>query len=459
MSQGSRAPLRPIVRPVAWRDPLAAFAPHAARPGAALLFGGGLVLLAPHPSLRIGGGFAELDAVLAARRGVASPGFGPFAGGGVGYFGYELAGRVERLPAPHAAGPSLPDLSFGVFDAAAVFDPAARRAAVVASGWPEPDPAAWVRLARERAAALAAEIAAAPDLAAEETWAAVDWTPDWSRSDYEARVRRVLGYIRAGDIFQANLAQRFTAPRPAGMTPFGLFRRLCRINPAPFAAFVSVDRERAVVSASPERFLRVEAGARHVETRPIKGTRPRGRTPEEDAALAAELLASAKDRAENLMIVDLLRNDLARTSVAGSVRVPELWSLESHATVHHLVSAVTARPRPGVSALEILRQAFPGGSITGAPKIRAMEIIHELEGARRGPYCGAIGWISDDGAMDSAIAIRTVVVDGETLSVSAGGGIVADSDPAEEYRETLVKAAALLRALTPDPHILRAEGL
>jgi para-aminobenzoate synthetase component 1 len=458
VSQGSRAPLRPIVRPVAWRDPLAAFAPHAARPGAALLFGGGRILIAPRPSARVGGGVAALDAVLAARRGVASPGFGPFAGGVVGYFGYELAGRVERLPAPHAAGPSLPDLSFGVFDAAAVFDPATRRAAVVGGGGPEPDPAAGARLARERAAALAAEIAAAPDLAAEETWSAVDWTPDWSRIDHEARVRRVLGYIRAGDIFQANLAQRFTAPRPAGMTPFGLFRRLCRINPAPFAAFVSVDRS-APWSPPRRSVLRVAAGARHVETRPIKGTRPRGRTPKEDAALAAELLASAKNRAENLMIVDLLRNDLARTSVAGSVRVPELWSLESHATVHHLVSAVTARPRPGVSALEILRQAFPGGSITGAPKIRAMEIIHELEGARRGPYCGAIGWISDDGAMDTAIAIRTVVVDGETLSVSAGGGIGADSDPAEEYRETLVKAAALLRAVTPDPHILRAEGL
>ncbi len=277
-------------------------------------------------------------------------------------------------------------------------------------------------------AALSAEIAAAPDLPAEKTWAAADWTPD---------------YIRAGDIFQANLAQRFTAPRPAGMTPFGLFRRLCRINPAPFAAFLSVARDRAVVSASPKRFLRVAPGARHVETRPIKGTRPRGRTPDEDAALAAELLASAKDRAENLMIVDLLRNDLARTSVAGSVRVPELWRLDSHAGVHHLVSEVTAEPRPGVTALDILRRAFPGGSITGAPKIRAMEIIHELEDARRGPCCGAIGWISDDGAMDTAIAIRTVV----------------DSDPAEEYRETLVKAAALLRALAPDPHILRAEGL
>ena len=295
---------------------------------------------------------------------------------------------------------------------AAVFDPAARHAAVVAGGWPESDPVAWTRLARERAAA--------PDLPAEETWAAADWTPDWSRADYEARVRRVLDYIRAGDIFQANLAQRFTAPRPAGMTPFGLFRRLCRINPAPFAAFLSVARDRAVVSASPKRFLRVAPGARHVETRPIKGTRPRGRTPDEDAALAAELLSSAKDRAENLMIVDLLRNDLARTSVAGSVRVPELWRLDSHAGVHHLVSEVTAEPRPGVTALDILRRAFPGDLITGAPKIRAMEIIHELEDARRGPYCGAIGWISDDGVMDTAIAIRTVV-DGDILTVSAGG--------------------------------------
>ncbi len=442
------ARLRPCVRPIPWRDPLAAFAPHADTPGAALLTGGRFAILAPRPTRLIEGGFPELAAALAARPAALPPAFGPFAGGAVGYFGYELGATLERLPPPAAEGPSLPDLRFGLFDAAAIFDLGTRTAAVVSVG------------GAPLAEALAAEIAAAPELPPETPWEAVAWTPAWHRAEYEARVRRVLEYIRAGDIFQANLAQRFTAPRPAGMSAFALFRKLCRVNPAPFAAFLCVDAARAVVSASPERFLKVsaEGGVRRVETRPIKGTRPRGRTPEEDARLAAELRASAKDRAENLMIVDLLRNDLSRTAALGSVRVPALWTVESFAAVHHLVSVVTAEPRPEVPTLDILRQAFPGGSITGAPKVRAMEIIAELEGARRGPYCGAIGWLGDDGAMDTAIAIRTVVVDGDTLSVSAGGGIVADSVPAEEYRETLVKAAALLRAVTPDPEILREEA-
>ncbi len=457
-----RADLSPLVRSIPWCDPFAAFAPHATRPGAALLHGGDFAILGLHPSQIVTGGFADLAALLAARGGIGSPGFGSFAGGVIGYFGYELGGEVERLPSPADPGPSLPDMAFAVFDAVAVFDLKARTAAVVAGGLPERDPQEFARLARERAAALAAGIAAVPALGAEETWGPTRWTAAWSRADYEARIRSTLDYIRAGDIFQANIAQRFHAPRPEGMTAFGLFRRLCRVNPAPFAAFLCVDARRAIVSASPERFLRVSVaadGRRSVETRPIKGTRPRGATPEDDARLAAELQASAKDRAENLMIVDLLRNDLSRTARLGSVQVPKLWGLESFAAVHHLVSVVTAEPRAEVPTLDILKSAFPGGSITGAPKVRAMEIIAELEAARRGPYCGAIGWIGDDGAMDTSITIRTLIVDDDTISLSAGGGIVADSDPAEEYRETLVKAAALLRCVTPDPEILSEEGL
>lgn len=444
------ARLRPLIRPIRWRDPLAAFAPHAATPGAALLVGGDFAILAPHPAALVEGGFPDLAAALAARPAALPPAFGPFAGGAIGYFGYELGGTLERLPPPAAPGPSLPDLRFALFDAAAVFDLKTRTAAVVSGGGAGP------------AADLAAAIAAAPALPPEEAWGPTAWAPAWSRADYEDRIRRTVAEIHAGEIFQANVAQRFLAPRPAGLSAYGLFRRLCRVNPAPFAAFLCVDAGRAVVSASPERFLRVavtETGRRRVETRPIKGTRPRGRTPEEDRRLAAELAASAKDRAENLMIVDLMRNDLSRTAVLGSVRVPALCALESYAAVHHLVSVVTAEPRPEVPTLEVLRRAFPGGSITGAPKVRAMEIIAEREGARRGPYCGAIGWLGDDGAMDTAIAIRTVVVDGDTLSVSAGGGIVADSVPAEEYRETLVKAAALLRAVTPDCPFLDAEDV
>ena len=453
--------LNPVVHPIAWCDPFAAFAPHAERPGAALLHGGDFAILGLRPTQIVTGGFADLAALLTTRRGVASPGFGPFGGGVIGYFGYELGGEIERLPPPAGIGPSLPDMAFAAFDAVAVFDLKARAAAVVAGGLPEHAPDRFAKRARDRAEALAAEIAAAPALEREKSWGPTRWTAAWTRADYEARIRRTLDYIRAGDIFQANIAQRFTAPRPEGMRAFALFRRLCRVNPAPFAAFLCVDGRRAVVSASPERFLRVTVadGTRRVETRPIKGTRPRGGTRDDDARLAAELQLSAKDRAENLIIVDLLRNDLSRTAKVGSVQVPSLWGLESFAAVHHLVSVVTAVPRPEVATLDILRSAFPGGSITGAPKVRAMEIIAELEGARRGPYCGAIGWIGDDGAMDTSITIRTLIVEDDTISVSAGGGIVADSDPAEEYRETLVKAAALLRCLVPDPEILREEGL
>ena len=215
-------------------------------------------------------------------------------------------------------------------------------------------------------------------------------------------------------------------------------------NPAPFAAYLNTG-EVQIVSASPERFLELQG--RQVETRPIKGTRPRGATPEEDRRLGAELLASEKDRAENVMIVDLLRNDLSRVCRDHTVLTPEICVLESFATVHHLVSTVTGELRPGLDAVDLLRATFPGGSITGAPKIRAMEIIAELEPTRRGPYCGAIGWLGGDGWMDTSITIRTYAIKDGMVAFQAGGGIVADSDPAAEYEETLDKARALIEAL------------
>jgi para-aminobenzoate synthetase component 1 len=266
-------------------------------------------------------------------------------------------------------------------------------------------------------------------------------------------VRRTIDYIEAGDIYQANITQRFQAPLPPGFEAGGpgrlaLYDALRRRNPATFAAFVDFG-ETVLLSSSPERFLKV-AGNR-IETRPIKGTRPRGADPAEDTALAGELLASEKDRAENLMIVDLLRNDLGRVAKLGSVKVPVLFGLESYATVHHLVSVVTAELDAGRKAVDLLRAAFPGGSVTGAPKIRAMEIIAELEPTARGPYCGAIGYLSATGAMDTNIVIRTVLIDGDRISFQVGGGIVADSDPEAEYQETLVKARALRETLAnPD---------
>jgi para-aminobenzoate synthetase component 1 len=272
----------------------------------------------------------------------------------------------------------------------------------------------------------------------------VELESNFTQPGYETAVQRVIDYILAGDIFQANLSQCLQTRLPSGLTGFNLYRRLRKVNPAPFAAFVRFD-DIEIVSASPERFLKLQQG--RIETCPIKGTRPRGATPQADQALAAELLASEKDRAENVMIVDLLRNDLSRVCRDGSVNVPRLCELETFATVFHLVSTVTGELLPGKTAVDLLRACFPGGSITGAPKIRAMEIIAELEPTQRGPYCGSIGYIGFDGSMDTSITIRTYGIKDGIVTFQAGGGIVADSRPADEYEETVAKARALIRAL------------
>jgi para-aminobenzoate synthetase component 1 len=273
-------------------------------------------------------------------------------------------------------------------------------------------------------------------------------TSNFDRAGYLATVRRAVEYIHAGDCFQVNVAQRLLAP--AHVAPRELYRRLRERNAAPFAGYFDLGAF-VLASASPERFLRVTAGeggvADEVETRPIKGTRPRGRTPEQDRARAAELLASAKDRAENVMIVDLMRNDLGRVCRYGSVRVPAVCRLETYRTVHHLVSEVRGRLRAGLGALDLLRAAFPGGSVTGAPKVRAMEIIAELEPTARGPYCGSLGYLGFDGVMDTNILIRTFTIGRGWVQFPVGGGIVADSEPEREYEETWHKAEGMLRAL------------
>jgi para-aminobenzoate synthetase component 1 len=256
-------------------------------------------------------------------------------------------------------------------------------------------------------------------------------------------VRRVVEYIHAGDAFQVNLSQRLLAP--LAEHPLELYGRLRTLNPAPFSAYFDLG-DFQILSASPERFLRVHPNG-EVETRPIKGTRPRGRTPEEDTALIRDLVTNPKDRAENVMIVDLLRNDIGKACEYGSVRVPRVCEVESFRFVHHLVSEVRGKLKPGVGPLELLAGAFPGGSVTGAPKVRAMEIIAELEPTARGPYCGCLGWIGFDGAMDTNILIRTFTAGRGWVQFPVGGGIVADSDPAREYEETLHKAAGLLRSL------------
>jgi len=376
----------------------------------------------------------------------AIPGLPPFQGGVAGFLGYEFGRRLERLPRPRSDDLDLPDAWLGAYTWVVAWDHESGRAWLMArgeGGKPERDLEERVRFLLERLGSPAP--GRAPGTAA--PVAAPPFQSGFTRHEYLRAVERVREYILAGDIFQANLSQRFEAPWPADQ--FEFYRRLTEVNPAPFAAFFRGDGF-TVASASPERFLKVDADGT-VETRPIKGTRPRGATPEQDRRLAEELQASEKDRAENVMIVDLLRNDLSKVCRPGSVRVPALCALRSHPTVHHLESIVTGRLEEGRTAADLLRAAFPGGSITGAPKVRAMEILAELEPVARGVYCGAIGWLSVTGAMDTSIAIRTVTLRDGRACFHAGGGIVADSDPAAEYQETLDKGAGIRRAFGESP--------
>ncbi len=450
------------IRPIIYREPTAAFAPFADDPVAALLESsardGGRgrysyiavephsVIVADRDGTRVDGQSAAGDPIAILKRELSKlpPPDGdcpvPFRTGAVGFFGYELGRHMERLPAPKrdmAAGKAMPDMMVGLYDTILAFDHELQAAYALSSG-----PSGRLERVLSRLAQAPSEDAPSPDWTARGTWQAGQ-----TRPEVEAGIARAIEYIRAGDIFQANITQRMRAARPEGLSDLELYLRLRALSPAPFAALLRCGAEHSVISASPERFLSLTSNGA-IETRPIKGTRPRDADPERDAALAAELLASPKDRAENLMIVDLMRNDLGRVSALGSVRVPVLNGLETFASVHHLVSAVESRLAPGLGPLDLLRACFPGGSVTGAPKIRAMEIIHELETVPRGPYCGAIGWIGLDGAMDSSIVIRTLVRSGETLIAQAGGGIVADSDPAGEYEESMVKIAPMLRAVT-----------
>ncbi len=402
-----------------------------------------------------------LSAARAFLRSVAAeaiPGIPPFQGGVAGYLGYDFGATLERLPAPRYDDLAIPDVVLGCYAWVVAWDHGSSRAWVVTVGAQENAARARLAMLRERLAGPPRRPPRRlpdpppPVEPASFERAATYPVPDfpWLRSSfthpgYLAAVARVREYLLAGDIYQANLSQRLEAPFHGD--PWDLYRRLRRINPAPFAAYFDTG-DLVVASASPERFLRLTTDGA-VETRPIKGTRPRGYGPEHDAALGQALTESEKDRAEHVMIVDLLRNDLSRVCALGSVRVPELFSLERYATVHHLVSTVVGRLRPSMDAIDLIRATFPGGSITGAPKIRAMEIIAELEPSARGVYCGSVGYLSCTGAADLSIVIRTYLVRGERVYFSVGGGIVVDSEPEGEYRETLDKAQALIAALEP----------
>jgi para-aminobenzoate synthetase component 1 len=359
----------------------------------------------------------------------------PFCGGALGWLGYDLGRRIERLPSLACDAEQLPEMAVGLYDWALIVDHQRRRSLLVSQ---DRDPGSG----RRRRDLVRAFSGPAPRLAAEPFRVTGPVRSNLSRDAYSGAFARIKGYIRDGDCYQVNLAQRFSAPAQGDL--WLAYLGLRQANPAPFSAFLTTPYAQ-VLSSSPERFLRVRGG--RVETRPIKGTRPRGATPEEDAVLAEALAASPKERAENLMIVDLLRNDIGRVCRIGSVAVPDLFRVESFATVHHLVSTVTGALAPGQDALGLLRACFPGGSVTGAPKIRAMQIIEELEPHRRGIYCGALGYIGFDGNMDTNIAIRTLVFNRREIRAWAGGGIVHDSELETEYQETFHKASALLRLL------------
>jgi para-aminobenzoate synthetase component 1 len=357
----------------------------------------------------------------------------PFAGGLIGYLGYDFGRRLETLPEQASDDLGLADAQLGLY--------------------------AWALITDHRLGT--SQLMFHPALSSEQRQQLIELfdvsqapTPlpfrltgafkaDIDEREYRHAIERIQAYIQAGDCYQVNFAQRFRSPYQGD--PWTAYRALRAACPTPFAGYLALADNGAIISLSPERFLRVSEG--QVETRPIKGTRPRHGDPERDAAQAEMLLASLKDRAENLMIVDLLRNDLGRSCAIGSVHVPELFALESYPNVHHLVSAVTGELAPGKDTLDLIAGSFPGGSITGAPKIRAMQIIDELEPTRRALYCGSLLYLDVRGELDSSIAIRSLLAKDGQISCWGGGGIVADSDWQAEYQESITKVKVLLETL------------
>lgn len=441
-----------IVREINWRDPLAAFAPFARAPHAILLHAGAAAhaarwsILCVRPSALIErragvtlidgapsplSPFEVLSRLHRARRRPAIEGAPPFLSGLAGFAGYECGALLEpAAPGPPAPG-AAPDFAFAAYDAAVSFDRAEHRAFVSA-----PDDAA--------AASLEASLGDDPPQA--------DVAPlhfagsTFSAGRYRDAVRAVISRIEAGAIYQANISHRLLFKSDGDIDALAIFARAISPSSAAHGAYINAG-DTQIVSLSPERFFSVTPGrgGAVIRAEPIKGTRPRGATAAEDEALARALTASAKDRAENVMIADLTRNDLSRVCADGSIREEAIAELQTHATVHHLVSRISGVLRDGVSAADALAALFPCGSITGAPKVEAMRTIAAIEGAGRGPYCGAVGYVDDRGGADFSVAIRTAIVTGTRVELPVGGGVTLRSDPDAEYQETLDKAAWFLR--------------
>jgi len=400
---------------------------------------------------RTGDPLGVVHELMAHRKPAPVPGLPRFNGGVVGYFGYDLVRFMERLPATARTDLHVPDMALMMADNLVVFDHVRHRITVIAN----------LRVEADLRAAYADAVARIDHIIADlrkpltppvpqELPAGDQWRSNFTQTDYEGMVRAAKEYIAAGDIFQVVLSQRLS--RQTEADPFTIYRALRMLNPSPYMFFLDFKGVAEIggeplrlIGSSPEMHVRLEDGYAHLH--PIAGTRWRGKTEEEDAALAEDLLADPKERAEHVMLVDLGRNDLGRVSEYGSVTVPLMMAVERYSHVMHIVSDVRGKVRPEHDAFSLLRATFPAGTLSGAPKIRAMEIIEELEGMRRGVYAGAVGYIDNDGAMDTCIAIRTIVMQGNTCHLQAGAGIVADSDPAYEFNESMNKLKALAVAV------------
>lgn len=389
--------------------------------------------------------FGAIEDYLAGYRAPELEELPPFIGGAVGLFGYDLVRWVEELPPPNTDDLGLPDMAFMVSDSIVIFDHLKHTILLLANVLV--DKGADVAKAYEAACGRVRslkELLSAPlsRTAINSRRPLGEPSSNFQRQEYEDAVTKVKEYIFAGDAFQTVPSQRFQVD--VEVSPFGIYRGLRTVNPSPYMYYIAF-KDFSLVGSSPEPLVKVARG--WVETRPIAGTRPRGATPEEDKNLAEDLLSDEKEKAEHIMLVDLGRNDLGRVCVPGTVEVVDLMRIEYYSHVMHIVSVVVGKLREGLKATDALKAAFPAGTVSGAPKIRAMEIIDELEPTKRGPYAGAIGYLSFNGDLDTCICIRTIVIKGKTAYVQAGGGIVADSVPASEYEETRNKARALFAAI------------
>lgn len=396
----------------------------------------------------------ELDPLSAAKEilsqycPVSVNGLPPFLGGLVGYLAYDVARFFDRVPLAPRQGLNLPEAVLLLTDHLVIFDHVRHRLLVVVNAHLNGDPKAAYATATEEIEAIVTRLrqplSTAPTPATSGDGQGSSWVSNLEQADFEAAVRSAKDYIAAGDIFQVVLAQRLS--RRTTADPFTIYRALRMLNPSPYMFYFELPDGLRLIGSSPEMLVRLKGGL--AEVRPIAGTRRRGADPDEDEALARELLADPKERAEHVMLVDLGRNDLGRVCRYGSVQVPEMMAIERYSHVMHIVSSVQGELRPDLDAFDLLRATFPAGTVSGAPKVRAMEIIAELEGERRGPYAGGVGYFGYSGNMDACIAIRTIVMQGDTVHVQAGAGIVADSDPTREYHETLSKAQALAEAVS-----------